>query len=140
MLKAQRLIKSMRSKLQKWSSQLIIGQKCIKKDAACLIKMGAFPLTGVVAYPLPYYPGTSCRPALRAASATSNWSEAQDAVLVVLAELGVGTFLVAVSAFGTFLKRVNRYRHYVTAFRYLRKKTCMLEKKLVYVKKSSKTP
>ena len=33
--------------MRKGSSQLIIGQKCIRKDAACLIKLGVFP---IVAY------------------------------------------------------------------------------------------
>ena len=42
----------MRCKLQKGNSQLIIGKKCIRKDAACLIKLGVSPS---LAYPLLCY-------------------------------------------------------------------------------------
>ena len=41
-------------KSQRRSSQLITHQKCIRRDAACLIKLAFFPL---LAYPLLYYPG-----------------------------------------------------------------------------------
>ena len=34
----------------------MIGQKCIRKDAACLVKLCVFPL---LAYPLLFYPETS---------------------------------------------------------------------------------
>ena len=41
-------------KLQKGSSQLIIEQKCVRKHAECLIKLGVFPLLAFPCWSFPF--------------------------------------------------------------------------------------